>query len=325
LRGLQGQRTGDSDEELEQPQKFQREPRESPAKIEIEKPALSARKENAPIAKKASMFIGSVAEAYQAPEPRGITKVADFDDIEGVKNRQKKWEDGQVAGPASGYKQAPEGYKVDETEDTKARRAKWEEGQVAGAAGGYKQNTEGYKVDETEEVKARRTKWEEGQVGGAAGYKQNTEGYKVDETEEVKARRTKWEGGQVIQAVGTKAGGAEGYQITDSTGVKDRLNQWSQVSAEPTLKTERKLVSLVQDEETGTDVSKTKDRLKAWEDGGPKSPEPAERKVVKVAEEEDVAAVKERLNKWTEVTKEPVQSPSRKEPLKIYDDNETPQ
>jgi len=103
------------------------------------------------------------------------------------------------------------------------------------------------------------------------------------------------------------------------------------VSAEPTMKTDRKPVNLVESSEENPDASamnptpRTKDRLKAWEEGSSTKVETGDRRPIKVAEDEDVAAVKERLNKWSEVTKEPAQSPSRKEPIKIYDDDETPQ
>jgi len=250
-------------------------------------------KENAPIVKKASKFIGSVAEAYQSPEPRGTVKVSDLDDIEGVKNRQKKWEEGQVS-----------------------------------HAEGIKQPADGYKVDETEEIKARRQKWEEGGQGlsRAESIKQPVDGYKVDETEELKARRQKWEGGQMIGAEGTRNVAPEGYKLSDSVGVKDRLSKWSEVAAVPSIKSERgRPVPLVEATEENPSAEHntpgTKDRLKQWQDGSVGVRENAEKSPVKVSDE-DVAAVKERLTKWGEVTKEPEQSSTRKEPLKIYDDNE---
>jgi len=283
-------------------------------------------KENAPIVKKASKFIGSVNEAYQSPEPRTPVKVADFDDIEGVKNRQKKWEEGQVSHAEGTFKQQPEGYKVDETEEIKARRNKWEEGQVI-TSGAKPAAPEGYKVDETEEVKARRNKWEEGQVSRAEGIKQPAEGYKVEETEEIKARRNKWEEGQVITTGGAKPATPEGYRLSDSVGVKDRLNKWSQVSQVPTLNSDsKKPVTLVEGGEgsPASDLAGTKDRLKQWEGGAQLGSGSAgtSKQPVKVSEE-DTAGVKDRLGKWAEVTKDPDQPAARKEPLKIYDDSDT--
>jgi len=161
LRGLQVQRTGDSDDEAEKqpPTKYSDQKASNPLPVreksapEIVQTAVV--KENAPIAKKASAFASTVTESYQAPGPRGApVKVADFDDIEGVKDRQKKWEEGAVA-RAEGSMKNVEGYKVDETEETKARKQKWEEGQVV-RADSLKANVEGYKVDDTEELKARK-------------------------------------------------------------------------------------------------------------------------------------------------------------------------
>jgi len=281
-------------------------------------------------------------------------KVADFDDIEGVKDRQKKWEDGgSGVARAESYKQPVEGYKVEEAEEHKARKQKWEEGQVIGAEGikkpvegykldeteeikarkqkweegkmigaeGIKQPVEGYKLDETEEIKARKQKWEEGKVIGAEGIKQAVEGYKLDETEELKARKQKWEGGQVANAAGTTTFAQEGYKLGESAGVKDRLNKWSQVaSTVPTIKTDKKPV-----EENELTTPRTKERRKQFEEGGISSSSKDAKSPVKVAEDDQtVENVKDRLNKWTEVTKDPEPSATRKEPLKIYDD-ETPQ
>jgi len=243
----------------------------------VETPAVV--KENAPIAKKAAAFVGTVAEAYQTPEPRGTpVKVADFDDIEGVKNRQKKWEEGGVT-----------------------------------RSEGIKAPVEGYKLDETEQTKARKQKWEEGQIERAESIKAPVEGYKLDETEEVKARKQKWEGGQVISAAGTSQFSAEGYKLQETTSTKDRLNKWSQVASNvPTI-------AKATAEEMGS--GKATERRKQWEEGNVISPTKEPKGAIKIAEEEGpVDNVKDRLNKWSEVTKDPEPSATRKEPLKIYED-----
>jgi len=186
---------------------------------------------------------------------------------------------------------------VDDTEELKARKQKWEEGQVVRAESlSVKANVEGYKVEDTEELKARKKKWEEGQVTRADSFKANVEGYKVDDTEELKARKKKWEEGQVTGAAGATVGSAEGYKLTESAGVKDRMNKWSQVtSAVPTIVSPKKLVSLV--------------------------PEGGEPEVAATVPAGTPAGVKDRMNKWSEVTKEP-EPAARKEPLKIYDDQQ---
>jgi len=315
-------------------------------------------KDSAPIAKKAAAFAGAVSESYQTPEPRGTpVKVSDFDDIEGVKNRQKKWEEGQVVGSVApkanleGYKVDDteelkgrkqkweegqvsraesmkanvEGYKVEDTEEIGARKKKWEEGQVVGAEG-FKANVEGYKVDDTEELKARKQKWEGGQVARAEGFKANVEGYKVEDTEEIGARKKKWEEGQVVGAAGTSTFSPEGYKLgTETAGLKDRLKNWSAVSTVPTVSpSSKKPVNVVEGAEgdPGSTAS-TKDRLKQWQDGGVTSPGRADsgiRAPVKTAES-DVEGVKDRMNKWSEVTKDPEPAVGRKEPLNIYGDS----
>jgi len=286
LRGLQGNRTDDDDEQP-QPQKYSetRQPVTRAPQQEIETPSVM--KENAAIAKKASAFIGTVTEAYSAPEPRAAVKVADFDDIEGVKNRQKKWEDGQVV----------------REEEIRA-------------------NPDGYKVDETEEIKARKQKWEEGQVVRAEGIKANPDGYKVDETEELKARKQKWEGGQVIGSTGATPQ-PEGYKLNDSVGVKDRLNKWSQVASNVPVISPKKPVSLTEGEDSpdpsGTTPRSSKDRAKQWEEGSVSSPTRDSSKASAKEEVGDVG-VKDRLNKWSEVTKDPEPAPGRKEPMKIYEE-----
>jgi len=244
-------------------------------------------KENAPIARKAASFIGTVTEAYQSPEPKGTpVKVADFDDIEGVKDRRGKWEGGQVIG-----------------------------------AEGIKPPVDGYKLDETEQTKARKQKWEEGQVIGAEGIKQAVEGYKLEETEEVKARKQKWEGGQVIGAQGTSTFSPEGYKLGESAGLKDRLNKWSQVSSTiPIAKMDKK------DDLPEASSPRTKDsRFKQWEEGTVATPtkQDTPKVPVKVSEEEgaNVDGVKDRLSKWSEVTKDPELGP-RKEPVKIYEEDQ---
>jgi len=318
LRGLQGQRVGDSDEEHEQPQKTYAETRPPPVEKrthEIETPAVM--KENAPIARKAASFIGNVNESNQAPEPKGTpVKVADFDDIEGVKDRRGKWEGGQVIG-AEGIKPPVDGYKLDETEQTKARMQKWEEGQVIGAEG-IRQPVDGYKLEENEEVKARKQKWEGGQVIGAEGIRQTVDGYKLEENEEVKARKQKWEGGQVIGAQGTSTFSPEGYKLNESVGLKDRLNKWSQVASTiPMAKIDKS------DDLPEASSPRTKDsRFKQWEEGTVATPtkqDPA-KVPVKFAEADGPAVdgVKDRLSKWSEVTKDPEPGP-RKEPVKIYE------
>jgi len=299
----------------------QRTPSARPAVV-METPVV---KEHTPIAKKASAFIGTVTDAYQSPEPRGTVKTSDFDDVEGVKDRQKKWEEGQVVGSA-GIKPPAEGYKLDETEQTKARKQKWEEGQVIGSEG-IKQAVEGYKLDETEQTKARKQKWEEGQVIGSEGIKQAVEGYKLEENEEVKARKQKWEGGQVIGAAGTSTFQPEGYKLGESAGVKDRLNKYSAVaSTVPIVKTDRSKPVPIEDESGRAVPPQTKDRLKQWEDGSvATSPtKDSTKSPVKVSEDDaQVDAVKERLNRWSEVTKDP-EPGARKEPLKIYEDDPAP-
>jgi len=160
-----------------------------------------------------------------------------------------------------------------------------------------KGNVEGYKVDDTEELKARKQKWEEGQVARADSFKANVEGYKVDDTEELKARKKKWEEGQVTGAAGTNVGSTEGYKLTESAGVKDRMNKWSQVTSNvPSIASPKKPVSLIQE-------------------GG----EQAE--AATAAPAGTPAGVKDRMNKWSEVTKDP-EPQGRKEPLKIYDDQQ---
>jgi hypothetical protein len=319
LRGLQGRRVGDSDDEQEKEEHAARyadtrtsQPRATPPTVET--PAVVSKLENTPIARKATAFIGTVTEAYaQSQERAQPVKVADFDDIEGVKNRQKKWEEGQVIG-SEGLKPGAEGYKLDTTEELKARKDKWEQGQVIGAEG-IKAAAEGYKLDETEEVKARKNKWEGGQVIGAEGIKQPVEGYKLESAEEIKARKDKWEQGQVIGAAGTSTFQTEGYKLGESSGVKDRLNKWSQVASNvPVAKVDRK---------PELEVDSSKERRKQWEEGtvGKDSGATPTKTPIKVAEG-DVDNVKDRLNKWSEVTKDPEPSPTRKEPVKIYDDQQ---
>jgi len=144
----------------------------------------------------------------------------------------------------------------------------------------------------------------------------------VNETEEISARKQKWEGGQVIGAAGASSA-AEGYKLNDSVGVKDRMNKWSQVATVPTVAS-KKPVALVEDNpeqpQQQQATAPTKERLKQWEEGAAASPprDPATAKTpVQIT---DSAGVKDRMNKWSEVTKDPEPAAVRKEPLKIYED-----
>jgi len=279
LRSLQGQRTGDSDEEIEQQQYQSPHPGEQRSPLAKKEPEqLSMVKLDSAISKKATKFIEVVADTYKSSERGGVVKTSDFD-VEEIAIRKAKWEEGQTIG-AEGIKQPVEGYKLDETEEVRQRKAKWEEGQTIGAEG-IRQPVEGYKLDETEEVRQRKAKWEEGQTIGAEGIKQPVEGYKLDETEEVRQRKAKWEQGQVIGAEGVRLTGSD---VPPASNIKDRLNNYSQAA--------QATISPAADRKTPINLTPTDDV-------------------------NSVSDVRTRLNTWQEVTKEPERPAVRKEPIKI--------
>jgi len=163
-------------------------------------------------------------------------------DPEEVKKRKEAWETGTVASDRIKKTDLEDAaYKVHGTEDIKNTKQKWETGQGLERTTSKKPEVDdlGYKVDDTEDVKKRLQSWESGQVAGQAQVKKTdpeSSSYKVSEAD-VKSRLQNWETGKVIGQAEVKKTDAE---LGDTSGVKDRLNKWTEVTKEPQKSGERK-------------------------------------------------------------------------------------